>query len=133
MRWFFDMSEAARHPWKACTAVFVLGWMCFAPFAYLRWVTSVGVSVAVGAGFGSLLGATVLGKIAQIRHWPTWFVRRTGNPVRLPIGGDLLWVGAGVGVVLAGLSRGSLQLALIGLPLIALGAVWYLIKRDVGS
>jgi hypothetical protein len=133
MRWMSDENEAARHPWKATTTMWVIGSLFFGIYSYFRWDhRNMLVSALIGSCFGLLLAALAIGRIGQIRGWPAWIGGREGDSLRTPVGLAVLWPGIGLGIVIWGATSGSLPLALAGLPLIALGAAWYLIKHSVG-
>jgi hypothetical protein len=89
------------------------------------------VAALVGAGLGLVVATMTIGQLGLLRGWPTWISGRPGQALRPPIGLTVLWPSVGLGIVLWGVTRGSLQLALVGLPLIALGGFWYLIKRNM--
>lgn len=89
------------------------------------------VSALIGVALGLVVVVLVLGGIGQLRGWPGWVSGRPGQVLRPPIGLAVLWAGAGLGVLVWGATRGSFQLVLVGLPLIALAFSWYLIKRSL--
>jgi hypothetical protein len=128
-----DEDEAARHPWKTTTTMWLVGFLFFGAYSYLRWDhRDVFVSVLIGTGFGLLLALFTIGRIGHLRGWPDWIGGRDGDSTRTPIGLAVLWPGVGLGILIWGATSASLPLALVGVPLIALGGVWYLIKRSVG-
>jgi hypothetical protein len=132
MLWLSDMDEAARHPWRVSLTVFLGMWLVVTPYSYFRWDhRSLVVSAIVGSGFGLLVVLICLSGIGQLRGWQGWISGEPGRMPRLPLDLSVLWAGAGVGIVVWGATRGSLQLALVGLPLIALGLFWRLIKRSL--
>jgi hypothetical protein len=132
MRWMSDEDEAARHPWKTMLTMFAIGWLFATPYSYYRWDhRSIVVSVIVGCGFGLLLASFAIAWVGQLRGWPVWISGRPGQIPRPPLDLAVLWAGAGLGIVIWGATTGSLPLALVGLPLIALGLFWHLIKRSL--
>lgn len=100
-------------------------------YGYARWGLSLVGSAAVGCGFGLLVVMVLLAVIGQTRGWPTWATGKKGQMPRVGFGVAYLWGGAGAAIVVWGVSTGSLKLALVGLPLIALGLFWHLIKRSL--
>lgn len=130
--WLTDWDEAARHPWKTTGAMFLLTWLFVTPFSYFRWDHhNLALSALGGGAIGLIVVSLCLLGIGQRRGWPAWISGPPGYVPRPPIDLSVLWAGAGVGIVIWGGTKGSLQLALIGLPLIALGLFWRLIKRSV--
>jgi hypothetical protein len=112
--------------------MFLLAWLFFAPYSYFRWDhRNLAVSALLGAGFGLIVASLCLFGIGQRRGWPAWVSGPPESVPRLPIDLSVLWTGAGLGIVIWGATRGSLQLALVGLPLIALGLFWRLIKSSL--
>jgi hypothetical protein len=76
------------------------------------------------------LAGLALAKIGQLHGWHPSLVGLPGSRlVRVPAM-DLVLAGAGLGIVGFGAARGSLTLALVGGPLIALGVFWALLKRS---
>ena len=132
MRWMTDWDEAARHPWKATSTTFVFIWVVVAAYGYARWGLSLLLSAVVGCGFGLLVVMLLLAVIGQARGWPTWVSGVKGQMPRVGFGIAYLWGGAGAAIVVWGVATGSVKLALVGLPLIALGLFWHLIRRSVG-
>ena len=126
-----DKNEAAAHPWKVTSTTFLLVWLAVTPYTDFRADhRNLVVSVLLGAAFGLMVALLCLGMIGQLRGWPAWINGRPGQMLRPPIGLTALWAGAGLGVIW-GVTTGSFQLALIGLPLIALGLFCHLIKRSL--
>jgi hypothetical protein len=127
-----DEDEVARHPWKATATAFLFVWLAVTPYAYFRADhRNLLVSALIGVALGLVVVVLVLGGIGQLRGWPGWVSGRPGQVLRPPIGLAVLWAGAGLGVLVWGATRGSFQLVLVGLPLIALAFFWYLIKRSL--
>ncbi len=126
-----DTNEAVRHPWKATSTTFLLVSTFSGVYGYARWGLSLVGSAAVGCGFGLLVVMVLLAVIGQTRGWPTWATGKKGQMPRVGFGVAYLWGGAGAAIVVWGVSTGSLKLALVGLPLIALGLFWHLIKRSL--
>jgi len=117
---------------KTAGAMFSLAWLFFTAFGYFRWAHhDLVLSALGGAAFGLIVVTLCLVGIGQRRGWPPWVSGRPGYVPRLPVDLSVLWTGAGIGIVIWGATKGSLQLALVGLPLIALGLFWHLIKRSV--
>ena len=131
LRWMTDTNEAVRHPWKATSTTFVLVSIFCACYGYARWALSLVLSAAVGCGFGLLVVALLLAVIGQSRGWPAWATGKKGQMPRVGFGVAYLWGGAGAAIVVWGVATGSVKLALVGLPLIALGLFWHLIKRSL--
>jgi hypothetical protein len=68
-----DEDEGARHPWKLGATMFSLIWLVITPYSYFRWADrNLLVAALVGTGFGLVMSAFVLGKVGQLRGWPTW-------------------------------------------------------------
>jgi hypothetical protein len=127
-----DEDEAALHPWKATSIAFSIVWLTVTAYTYFRVDHhNPVVSGLIGACFGLLVALGILWQIGQLRRWPAWINGRQGQVLRSPLSLTALWPGVGLGIVLWGLASGRFQLALVGLPLIALGCVWYFIKRSV--
>ena len=132
MRWMSDEDEAARHPWKATGTAFLFVWLAVTPYAYFRADHhNLLVSALIGVAIGLVVVLLILGFIGQLRGWPRWVSGRPGQVLGPPIALAALWAGAGIGIVIWGVTTGSSQLALVGLPLIALGLFWQLIKRSL--
>lgn len=118
-----DPKEAAKHPWRSAAFVFVSLTLFWTAFAYFQFTHRAAVTaILVGLIFG--LG----GAMAMLR----WARDPDGAARRAPsrrVGVDTVAVGAGAGIVLFGISSGNLGIAGAGMPLLALGLAWYLVKR----
>jgi hypothetical protein len=123
MSWMNDPKEAAKHPWRSAAFVFVSLALFWTVFAYFRFTHRAALTaILVGLVFG--LG----GALAMLR-WardPEGFTERARGR---RVGIDTMATGAGVGIGLFGASSGNLAVASAGLPLLALGLGWYLVKR----
>jgi hypothetical protein len=130
--WLTDRDEAARHPWRTIGAMFLLAWVFFTVFGYFRWTHHDLALAALGGGaFGLIVVTMCLFGIGQRRGWPAWVSGRPGYVPRPHVDVGVLWAGMGLGIAIWGATTGSLQRVLVGLPLIALGLFWGLIKRSV--
>ena len=130
--WLTDWDEPARHPLKTTATALLVVSLFVGPYSYFRWDhRNLAVSALIGVGFGLIVASLCLFGIGQRRGWPAWVSGPPGSVPRPPVDLSVLWTGAGIGIVIWGATKGSLQLALAGLPLIALGLFWHLIKRSV--
>ena len=123
MSWMNDPKEAAKHPWRSAAFVFVSLTLFWTVFAYFRFTHRAAVTaILVGLIFG--LG----GAMAMLR-WARDPDGAAGRARSRRVGIDTVAVGAGAGIVLFGISSGNLGIAGAGMPLLALGVGWYLLKR----
>jgi hypothetical protein len=86
--------------------------------------------IEAGAIWGVVLGLTV----AIVLVWTQWRSVADENNQSRPhaaMGGDLMWIGFGAGITLAGVLKGDLAFALMGLPLVAVGFLWSSMRRSV--
>jgi len=61
-------------------------------------------------------------------HDAAWLRRRPSGSL---LGMDIIAIGIGGGIAVSGVAAGNPRIALAGVPLIALGLLWRLIKRSV--
>jgi hypothetical protein len=131
MRWMSDWNETARHPVRALTMTFLLGWLGAASYAYFRMTNRDAILAALfGAMIGLVLTVSVVAQIARVRGWPEWIAGDLRPAFRLWLDTATIFIGAGLGIAIAGAARGSLEVVLTGLSLIALGLSWHVIKRS---
>jgi hypothetical protein len=121
--WFNDWEESAKRPWRTLAFSFVTGFLASSLYVYFR-ERNIWVAVVVGVGIGTLL--CLLSR--QAMRDP-----QNARKPRLPrvSGLELLCGGVGLGLVVVGVTRGSSAFVYAGLPLAALAATWYLIKRTL--
>lgn len=126
-----DWAEAARNPVRALTTAFLLGWLGAAPYVYYRMTDH---NVVLAALFGTMIGLVLtvssVAQIARLRGWPQFVAGELRPVFRIWLSMSTIFIGAGLATATAGAAREDLELSLIGLPLVALGVLWHLIKRS---
>jgi hypothetical protein len=122
MSWLDD-DEVAQHPLRTLALMFLFGLVGGGGIGYFNTGRSPTWAVIFGITAGVILDY-IAWKSLRDKRWPQR--RRTRR-----FGIEFVWIGIGGAIVIAGLATGNPQFALVGLPLIALGLFWRLIKRSL--